>query len=396
VPFTMAQTSMGSPIPSAGPLILQIDKKPRIKFRQAIRVKEGASNNSENMRWDTHFLRAEWGIAPNDRSHFVPSHTVEQMGSRTMARNETKFMESAIALSEELHFTRAARKMRISQPMLTKNIQDLETTLGGPLFERTRKNVNLNDAGRAYVEQARLSLLYSERAFQAARAVMQNTEAILNIGRSPYTDPFLISTLLSIRLALFPHLRVELASQFSFDLVHELLAGALDLAIVTEPPDSPLLTTVRVAQAPFYIAMSKRSQLADHPSVTLDAIDGLCWILFERRLHPPLYDAILSVAERRNIAPSKIQRVTAPEEAFPFVADGSGVAFLVKAGALLMARNGVTVRPLAEGELCMKTYLATRADNKSKIVSELVRSFMRKISTLTKERQLTLPMSGAA
>jgi hypothetical protein len=113
-------------------------------------------------------------------------------------------------------------------------------------------------------------------------------------------------------------------------------------------------------------------------------------------LHPPLYDAILSLAERRNIAPSKIQRVTAPEEAFPFVADGSGVAFLVKAGALLMARNGVTVRPLAEGELCMKTYLATRADNKSKIVSELVRSFMRKISTLTKERQLTLPMSGAA
>ena len=60
-----------------------------------------------------------------------------------MARNETKFMESAIALSEELHFTRAARKMGISQPMLTKNIQDLEFNLGGQIFERHRKLVAL-------------------------------------------------------------------------------------------------------------------------------------------------------------------------------------------------------------------------------------------------------------
>jgi len=310
-----------------------------------------------------------------------------------MARNETKFMESAIALSEELHFTRAASKVHISQPMLTKNIQDLEQRLGGPLFDRDRKTVELNDAGRAYVEQARLAILYGERAFQAARAIMQNADVVLNIGKSPYTDPFLTSTLLSIHLPLFPRLRIELTSQFSCDLAHELLAGSLDLAIATEPPESPLLTTVKVAESPFYMAMSKQDELAGGPFVTLDAMDNRGWILFERRLHPPIYDSIIQLAEERRIVPKKIQHITAPEEAFQSVADGSCIAFLVKAGALLMARNGITVRPLAEEALLLKTYLAARADNKSKVASELVRAFVRKVSKLTNGRQLSLPIS---
>lgn len=302
-----------------------------------------------------------------------------------MARNETKYMESVIALSEELHFTRAAQKIHISQPMLTRNIAELEEGLGFRLFERDRRNVSLNDAGRAYVEDARLALLYGERALQAARAVKQNAGVVVNVGKSPYTDPFLVSTLLSIQLPSFRRLRIELRSQFSYDLVHDLLAGKLDLAITTEPPESPLLTMVKVAESPFYIAMSEDDELAGYASVTLEEMADRCWILFERRLHPPLYDSVMQLAEERKVHPANIQHVTAPEEAFPFVADGSCIAFVVKAGALRIARNRVTVRPLIEKSLSLKTYLASRADNRSKVVSELVRAFMRKISALSKE-----------
>jgi len=59
-----------------------------------------------------------------------------------------------------------------------------------------------------------------------------------------------------------------------------------------------------------------------------------------------VYDAIINAANQRGIRPQSIQHVTAPEEAFPFVADGSAIAFVVKTGALLLARNWVTVRPL--------------------------------------------------
>jgi hypothetical protein len=86
------------------------------------------------------------------------------------------------------------------------------------------------------------------------------------------------------------------------------------------------------------------------------------WVLFERRLHPPLYDAVMQLAEQRRIAPASIQHITAPEEAFQFIADGSYIAFLVKAGVLLMARNGITIRPLAEEALLLKTYIAARME----------------------------------
>ena len=144
-------------------------------------------------------------------------------------------------------------------------------------------------------------------------------------------NPFLVSTLLSIQLALFPRLKVELVSRFSLNLIDDLLAGVIDLAIANEPPESALLTCVQIADLPFFIAMSKRERLAQ----------------FDRQLHPPVYDAIIHAASERGMRPLSIQHVTAPEEAVPFVADGS-IAFVVKAGALLMARNAVTVRPLNE------------------------------------------------
>lgn len=298
-----------------------------------------------------------------------------------MTRNEMKYMESAIALSEELSFTRAAIKLYISQPTLTRNIAELEAILGFPLFVRNHKTVTVNLAGHAYVEQARLSLTYGERALQAARAAMQDADVVLNIGRSPYIDPFLVSTLLSTRLSHFPRLRIELSSQYSCDLVKEVLAGTLDLALVTEPPASPLLTAVKIAEFPFYIAMSKRNDLALLPAVTLDALADRCWVIFERRLHPPLYDSIMQLAGTRKIRPKAIHHITSPEEAYSFVADSSSVAFLVKAGALLMARDGLTVRPLREATLSLKTCLASRTDNDSKVVSQLVRAFIRKLSS---------------
>lgn len=219
-------------------------------------------------------------------------------------------------------------------------------------------------------------------------------DATFHVGRTPYADPFLVSTLLSIQLSLFPRLKIDLASKFSIDIVQDLMAGLVDLAIAHEPPESPLLTCVQVAEQPFYIAMAKRDGLASYPSVSLDQMDGRHWILFERQLHPPVYDAIINEATQRGVRPQSIQHVIAPEEAFPFVADGSAVAFVVKAGALRLAQNGVTVRPLSESSLRLKTCLVCRADDESKIASEFVRAYMRKMPDKKRHQQLPLPISA--
>ena len=99
--------------------------------------------------------------------------------------------------------------------------------LGFRLFERNHRIVNLTQTGAMFVEEAREAVLHVERAVLSA--AFNGADEILNIGKSAYTDPFLISTLLSVRLPLFPGMRVKLWSDYSNELAHQVLAGAFDL-----------------------------------------------------------------------------------------------------------------------------------------------------------------------
>jgi hypothetical protein len=79
--------------------------------------------------------------------------------------------------------------------------------------------------------------------------------------------------------------------------------------------------------------MSEEDELAEQPSLALEAMTRRRWILFERRLHPPVDDSLLQLARRkRKITAAAIQHVSAPEEAYPFVADGTFIAFVAKGG----------------------------------------------------------------
>jgi DNA-binding transcriptional LysR family regulator len=222
-----------------------------------------------------------------------------------MMRREVKLLESAIAVAEELSFSRAARRVHLSQPTITRNISIIEGNLGAELFERNHKRVEITDAGRAFVEEARISVLHRRRAFEVARAVAQNAEVLLSIGKSSYADPFLVSTLLAIRLPPYPQMEIELSSQFSFELVHEVLGGELDLAIATGPQESRQLAAVKIDESPFYIAMSKDDTLAEKPSIALDSLAGKVWVMLEHRIHPLVDDRILKLAEIRRIRTGK-------------------------------------------------------------------------------------------
>jgi DNA-binding transcriptional LysR family regulator len=311
-----------------------------------------------------------------------------------MVRNKLKYMESVIALSEELNFTRAARKIRISQPTLTRNVAEAERLLGFHLFDRDHSNVHINDAGRAYVKQAKIAVLHSERALQDARAAMQNADVVLNVGKSPYIDPYLISMLLSIQLPLFPNLRINLSSHYSCDLMNDLLAGTIDMAIANDPPEYPQISTVKVAESPFYLAIAESDELSRLHQLTMREMTNRCWVLFERRVHPILYDAVLERAQEKKVKPLKVHHIMTAEEAYPLVVQDHCVAFLTKPGAVRIARSGVTLRPLNEEGLLLHTLLAARADDESRVISELERALIKRLSAANPDAQLPLPLSA--
>lgn len=311
-----------------------------------------------------------------------------------MVLPEIRLVQSCIVLAEELNFSRAAARLGIDQSALTKRIFDLEQQLDVRLFVRNHQTVELTEAGAKFVEHARKGISHLEDAVSGARAVVRGAEEVLNVGRSAYTDPWLASVIRSIHLPLYPGMRIAWWSKVSPELANDLIAGTLDMALTTGVPEMPNLSYLKLAEHPFYIAMSRDDLLAARQHVQFADMQNRAWVLFSRHVSPYLYDAILNEVARAGVRSSELHHVTCAEEAVPLIVEHGGLAFLTRTGAWRIARDGITMRPLAEDSVKLVTNLAVRADTKSRLVKDFVKATARKLESLRRPAQARLPLSA--
>jgi DNA-binding transcriptional LysR family regulator len=138
-----------------------------------------------------------------------------------------------------------------------------------------------------------------------------------------------------------------------------------------------------------YAVLPEASLLMEKEAITLSDIADQHWILFERKAHPSLHEAILRRAAQEEIVVRNAQTVLTAEDAAQLVNKGLGVAFVGMSGARRIAERGAIVRPIADEELRLQICLASRADNRSKLVSEFARAFMRQLSQVRKPSMST-------
>jgi DNA-binding transcriptional LysR family regulator len=306
---------------------------------------------------------------------------------------DLRLLRAAVVLAEELSFSRAAQKLHVSQPGLTKQIQDLEAILHVSLFTRDRQKVHLTEAGRAFVEESRLALIHQERAVQAAKSVAKGAEAILNLGQSPFVDPLLISVMTSIHLPLFPELRINITSDYAPELIRRVASGEIEIALLAAGPETQQLTQIEVTASPLYVLISETSSLAARRTLSLRELDEIPWIQFARQIQPMLYDVIEARARSSGIAASERHDVTSAEQAAQLIYRTGGAAIFSKHDAWRVAMDGLTIRPLGEPEISMRTVLAVRNDA-SRVVSEFVRATVRKFRKLAPPSQGRLPLTA--
>jgi DNA-binding transcriptional LysR family regulator len=244
-----------------------------------------------------------------------------------MVLPETGLMQSAIVLAEELNFSRAAERLHIDQSTLSRQVLKLENQIGLRLFVRNHQSVEITEAGRRFVEEARHSVLHAERAVLNAKAASRGAEEILNVGKSAFTDPFLVTTLQSVRLPLYPGLKVKLWSNYSQELAHKVAAGELDMALITSVPDTPSLSFLTVADTLLYIALSKEDPLADRKELRLEDLRSSEWILLAPNVNPHVFEMIQKVASEKGIVAADHHYIMTAEEAseLVFSAKGCGV-----------------------------------------------------------------------
>lgn len=259
---------------------------------------------------------------------------------------EFRHLRYFLALSEELHFGRAARRLAISQPPLSLNIRQLEESVGARLFNRSSKEVSLTAAGRAFVPAARALLQQAAEAQRLARDVELGFEGQLRLG---FVSSMLyrgLPALLREFQARFPQLRVLVRELNSQGQVIELAHGQLDAGFVHTTRVPPQISRLLFSTEPFVCCLPRDHRLAKARRLDLRSMEGEPFVMFSRTASPDYYERVLSICTDAGFQPDIRHEARHWLSVVSLVAQGMGVA-LVPAALQRSAMPGAVFVPIA-------------------------------------------------
>ena len=284
---------------------------------------------------------------------------------------ELRVLRYVIAVAEELHFSRAALRVHVAQPSLSKQIRELECDLGVKLFDRTNRHVQLTHAGRIFVKEATKALAHAERAVLLARATNSvETDSIL-VGYTPRMNPGLLSIVRNRSLSHKPQLNLTFVSSHTLDQVQALLQGTIHAGLVTLPVRNESLVVKSLVREPLAVVVPESHSLASKRELRTTELRDLPVILRARRLHPASYDHLHKLFRRVGYSPNVVQEVTTEAEALYMVAEGMGIAFM-KISAI-PPDQGFAYAQISDISLFEETGFVYRRDNRSNKLKEFVK-----------------------
>src|SRR5688572_23372281 len=152
-----------------------------------------------------------------------------------LSEMELRHLRYFVAVAEEQNVTRAAARLHVSQPPLTRQIHDLEAELGVALFARSGRTIRLTDAGRVFLDEARASLKRVDEAVRVVRAVASGAQGELHLGYAPTPTVEILPKLLKAFRKRFPGVRVILHDHSSPEMLAGLREGRLHAALMMQP-----------------------------------------------------------------------------------------------------------------------------------------------------------------
>jgi DNA-binding transcriptional LysR family regulator len=270
---------------------------------------------------------------------------------------ELRLLRYFVAVAEELHFGRAAARLQIAQPSLSRAIRDLEGMLGTDLFTRTKRSVRLTDAGRALLAEGPRVLVEVERVFEHATSVGHGEVGELRLGFLPSAALELVPAVVRAVREEHPGVRLRLLELLDEPQLRALHEGDADVGLLrTRRPSEelafePLLSErLSLVVAPDHrLARRRRVRYAD-----LRQEDLLMW---PRAEAAETYDAIIEACRRAGFSPRLVQEASSPLTLLGLVAAGIGVAVATGAYRAHTAA-GVVFIPITDSEATL--YLAWR------------------------------------
>jgi DNA-binding transcriptional LysR family regulator len=289
---------------------------------------------------------------------------------------ELRHLRYFVTVAEELHFSRAAERLAISQPPLSQQIQQLEREVGTPLFRRTSRQVELTDAGRVFLDDARQILRAADQAAVDARRASRGELGRLGVGfvASATYDP--LPDILRRFRAEYPAIALEL---FEMNAAHQgpaLRDRHIDIAFSRPPLSDADLQSEPVVTEELVAAVPETHALAQRPALT-GLLPGLAdlasepFILYPRDPKPSYADFIITICESYGFTPRVTQETQQMQTALSLVSAGLGVT-LVPASVQNLRRRGVVYLSIANAAPTSLLSVAMRKSDGSPILGNFL------------------------
>ena len=243
---------------------------------------------------------------------------------------ELRHFRYFIAVAEERHFRRAAEKIGIAQPALSRAIRDLEIALDVTLFDRSNRNVDLTGAGHVLLDRSRRVLNSVDCAIDDVRCFSQGRSRSLRIG---YTDAAMSANLPSL-LRDFQEEQSEITFEMHRDVtvlqVEKLKNHALDIGFLTGPVGWDGCEQIPIASEPFVCIVSRKHRFADRGYVWLKDLAGEDFVLGSQRHWAYFYSYIIPLCRRGGFSPNIVCEETTTTKILGLVACGLGITLLTE------------------------------------------------------------------
>lgn len=254
-------------------------------------------------------------------------------------------LRGLVAVAEELHFGRAAARLRMTQPPLSRQIQKLEAAIGVQLLDRANRRVALTPAGEAFLREARRMLAIAEAAPDLAQRVSSGTRGLVRIGFTAASTFGILGRLLDELERELPEVRIELFEMVTREQVAALAAEDLDLGLARPPFDADLFDSRLLHREPLLLAVPTGHRLTSlDRSATPDDLAGESLIFHSQQKARYFYDLVVSMVPlaQERVVHSVSQILTM----LWLVSAGRGIAF-VPGSATLLGIPDVAFVPLA-------------------------------------------------
>ena len=287
---------------------------------------------------------------------------------------ELRHLRYFVAVGEEQHYGRAARRLRVAQPALSRQIQDVEEELGFKLFERLPRGVKLSAAGKLFLDDARRILQdVNEAAARAARVALGRS-GTLRVG---FTESASWQGVVPESFRRFREMRpdaeLQLQASASLDQVEAIRSGRLDAGFVFNVPKAdPELKQLPVAVQRIELAALRRHPLTRLKPLRLRDLTEAKFVWFPRLASPALYDRLMRECFRGGLkSPHIVQEGLDEATILSLVATGLGVGW-VFGSARWRCPKSVVIMPVVDLNLPQPLALAWRRDNDSPLLASFV------------------------